>query len=64
MASQTAKNFMLELITQLRMQTNFNPNGGTPSENKDVMMSEHSTLHDEHSCNKPCKRTIQAVSGE
>jgi len=64
MASQTAKSFRLELITQLRMQTNSNPIGGRPSENKDVMMSEYSTLHAEHSCNKPWKHTIQAVSGE
>jgi hypothetical protein len=64
MASQTAKNFRLEFITQLRMQTNFNLKGGRPSENKDVTLSKYSALHDEQSCNKPWKHTIQAVSGE
>jgi len=51
------------LITQLRMQTNFNPKGSRTSENKDFMMSECSTLHDEHPCNKPWKHTSRLCLG-
>jgi hypothetical protein len=62
MASQTAKSVRLEIITQLRMQTNINSRQ-TFRKQGYAMMSEYSALHDEHSCNKPWKHTIQAVSG-
>jgi len=63
MASQTAKNFRLGIITQLRMQTNIKPTGGRPSENKDTSWCV-SIQHFMMNCNKPWKHFIQAVSGE